>query len=83
MPEGEKLWGGGQYYVIGGDNLPSPVGIGLTDPANIGGPAGSDITGHVNTITISKTSCFINHPDMLIYKTSSAISDFSFKVYIL
>ena len=30
MPEGEKL---------GGDNLPSPVGIGLTDPANIGGGA--------------------------------------------
>ena len=24
--------------VIGGDNLPSPVGIGLTDLTNIGGP---------------------------------------------
>ena len=24
--------------VIGGDNLPSPVGIGLTDLSNIGGP---------------------------------------------
>ena len=24
--------------VIGGDNLPSPVGIGLTDLPNIGGP---------------------------------------------
>ena len=25
---------------IGGDNLPSPVGIGLTDPPNIGGASG-------------------------------------------
>ena len=25
--------------VIGGDNLPSPVGIGLTDLPNIGGPS--------------------------------------------
>ena len=36
--------------VIGGDNLPSPVGIGLTDLPNIGGasgppgPPGSGIT---------------------------------------
>ena len=36
--------------VIGGDNLPSPVGIGLTDLPNIGGasgppgPLGSGIT---------------------------------------
>jgi hypothetical protein len=29
---------------IGGDNLPSPVGIGLTDLSNIGGPPGSGIT---------------------------------------
>ena len=26
--------------VIGGDNLPSPVGIGLTDLPNIGGASG-------------------------------------------
>ena len=44
MPEGEKA------VVISGDNLPSPVGIGLTDPPNIGGasgppgPPGSGIT---------------------------------------
>ena len=49
MPEGEKHWGC-QYVVIGGDNLPSPVGIGLTDRPNIGeasgppGPLGSSIT---------------------------------------
>ena len=28
----------GVPVVIGGDNLPSPVGIGLTDMPNIGGP---------------------------------------------
>ena len=28
----------GGPVVIGGDNQPSPVGIGLTDPPNIGGP---------------------------------------------
>ena len=36
MPEGEKI--GGQV-VIGGDNMPSPVGKGLTDLPNIGGGA--------------------------------------------
>ena len=35
MPEGEKHWGGGPV-VIGGDNLPSPVRIGLTVLQNIG-----------------------------------------------
>ena len=30
----------GGPVVIGGDNLPSPVGIGLTDPPNIGGASG-------------------------------------------
>ena len=40
----------GVPVVIGGDNLPSPVGIGLTDLKNIGGasgppgPPGSGIT---------------------------------------
>ena len=37
----------GRPVVIGGDNLPSPVGIGLTDPPNIGrasGPPGSGTT---------------------------------------
>ena len=34
MPEGEKHWGA---VVIGGDNLPSPVRIGLTDLEIIGG----------------------------------------------
>ena len=46
MPEGEKHWGG--PVVIGGENLPSPVEIGLTDQKNIGGggqwPPGSGIT---------------------------------------
>ena len=37
MPEGEKNWG---PKVIGGDNLPSLVGIGLTDLPNIGGASG-------------------------------------------
>ena len=38
VPEGEKHWGG-QYtaVVIGGDNLPTPGRIGLTDLQNIGG----------------------------------------------
>ena len=36
MPEGEKVWGGA--VLMDGDNLPSPVGIGLTDQQNIGGP---------------------------------------------
>ena len=35
MPEGEKHWG--LPVVIGGDNLPSLVEIGLTDLSNIGG----------------------------------------------
>ena len=39
MPEGEKFFLGGAV-VIGGDNLPSPVGIGLTDLPNIGGTSG-------------------------------------------
>ena len=48
MPEGEKH--GGVPVAIGGDNLPSPFGIGLTDLPNIGGASGppgppsSDIT---------------------------------------
>ena len=37
MPEGEKHGG---PVVIGGDNLPSPVRIGLTDLQNIGGASG-------------------------------------------
>ena len=37
LPEGEKHWGG--PVVIGGDNLPSLVRIGLTDLSNIGGGA--------------------------------------------
>ena len=36
LPEGAKLWGVGAV-VIGGDNLPSPVVIGLTDLSNVGG----------------------------------------------
>ena len=36
LPEGAKLWGVGAV-VIGGDNLPSPVRIGLTVLQNIGG----------------------------------------------
>ena len=40
-----KNFGGGGPVVIGGENLPSPVGIGLTDPPNIGGAPGSGITG--------------------------------------
>ena len=47
IPEGEKHWAG-VPVVIGGDNLPSPVGIGLADLPNIGvgppGPPGSGIT---------------------------------------
>ena len=38
MPEGEKHWG--LPIVIGGDNLPSPVEIGLTDLPNIRGASG-------------------------------------------
>ena len=36
MPEGEKLWG--VPVVIGGDDLPFPFGLGLTDLTNIGPP---------------------------------------------
>ena len=39
MPEGEKHWGRGAV-VIGGDNLPSLVRIGLTDLQNIEGASG-------------------------------------------
>ena len=35
MPEGEKLFLGGGAVVIGGDNLHSPVRIGLTDMASL------------------------------------------------
>ena len=45
MPEGEKHWGC-KYIVISGHNLPSPVGIGLTDLPNING-LGSGITAAV------------------------------------
>ena len=38
MPEGEKTLG--VSVAIGGDNLPSPVGIGLTDLPNIGEVSG-------------------------------------------
>ena len=38
LPEGEKQLGGRGAVVIGGDNLPSLVWIGLTDLQNIGGP---------------------------------------------
>ena len=59
MPEGEKLWGGA--VVISGDNLPSPVGIGLTDPPNIGGPVapppGSGIIALVSSI-LPKIECW-------------------------
>ena len=42
MPEGEKHWG---PVLIGGDNLPSSVQIGLTDvQKNSPGPSGSGIT---------------------------------------
>ena len=37
MPEGENDWG---PVVMVGDNLPSPVEIGLTDQQNIGGASG-------------------------------------------
>ena len=47
-----KTLGGPVAVVIGGDNLPSPIRIGLTDLPNIGGasgplgpPPGSGITG--------------------------------------
>ena len=35
VPEGEKDWGG--PVVIGGDNLPSLVELGLTELPNMGG----------------------------------------------
>ena len=38
MPQGEKYWEGA--VLIGGDDLPSPVQIGLTDLQNIGGASG-------------------------------------------
>ena len=37
----KNIGGGGETEVIGGDNLPSPVRIGLTDLQNIGGASGS------------------------------------------
>ena len=43
MPEGEKHWG--LPVVIGGDNLPSPVEIGLTDLSNIGGASAPPLSG--------------------------------------
>ena len=46
MPEGEKTLG--VPVVIGGDNLPSPVGIGLTDLANIGGARGASLDYKIN-----------------------------------
>ena len=51
----------GVPVAIGGDNLPSPFGIGLNELPNIGGggngppgPPGSGITGHSN-VMIEKT----------------------------
>ena len=38
MPEGEKIWGCQYQYM--GIIYPPPVGIGLTDLVNIGGPSG-------------------------------------------
>ena len=60
MPEGEKHWGG--PVVIGGDNLPSPVRIGLTDLQNIWGasgppgppvPASLGIDAHLESPTVT------------------------------
>ena len=38
MPERMMKKFGGGAIVIGGDDLPSPVGIGLTDLLSVGGP---------------------------------------------
>ena len=62
MPEGEKYWGC-QYIVIGGDNLLSPVEMGLTDLPNIGGPVApwppcSGMTGVVHDLYFMKTRYF-------------------------
>ena len=55
---------------IGGDNLPSPVGIGLTDLPNIGGgsgptgPPGSGITGLWQAKFLRK---FVNYFNKVMY----------------
>ena len=60
MPEGEKHWGGA--VVIGGENLPSRVRIGLTDLQNIGGASGPP--GHPG----SGTTAFIQRELELAYQ---------------
>ena len=51
--------------VIGGDNLPSPVRIGLTDLQNMGGasgppgPPGSGTTDFVSTTTTTRTAALV------------------------
>ena len=47
----------GVPVVIGGDNLPSPVGIGLTDMPNIGGASGpTGYSGSGITVPYSETN---------------------------
>ena len=41
----------GGPVVIGGDNLPSPVGIGLTDLPNIGGPLAPPVPASLPKLT--------------------------------
>ena len=63
MPEGEKNWG--IAVVIGGDNLPVLVGIGLTDLLNMGGqwPPWPPCFGH--HWFVNKTPCL----DMFMNRT--------------
>ena len=51
--------------VIGGDILPSPVGLGLTDLPNIGGGAvapGSSITGVAALLTSTDPEARLKYP---------------------
>ena len=74
----KNIWG---PVVIGGDNLPSPVQIGLTDLPNIGGasgppgPPGSGIT--VYSLVNDHESPMSN---VLCLKIESRLRDF--KIYI-
>ena len=61
---------GGGPAVIGGDNLPSPVRIGLTDLQNIGGASGPPgPPGSGTTAELEPMSLPLNHLSDVIQST--------------
>ena len=72
LPEGEKLWGG--PVVMVGIICPPPVGIGLTDLPNIGGPVAPPAPKVPAALT--GTPGFSDLPKALVVLTRSGTSEY-------